>query len=74
VGQKLALHRLIWDSRRRVPCTYPILDPTILSKFERRKEEVPKVSPNFQNRLQMYEELTTLNMIFSVIWDVMSLW
>jgi hypothetical protein len=33
-------------------CTYLNLDPQILSKLESWGEEVPKVSPNFQNRLQ----------------------
>ena len=45
---KLALHRPIWDLGQRVRHAYPNLDPKILSKFERWKEEVLKVSPFFQ--------------------------
>ena len=49
---KLALHRPIHVIGERAPCAYPILDPNIFSKFESWKEEIPKVSPNFQNMLQ----------------------
>ena len=38
----------------KIPCAYPILDPKILSKFERWKEEVPNVSPIFQNKLYYF--------------------
>jgi hypothetical protein len=46
------LHRPIENSGWRIPWAYPILNPKFLSKFERWKKEVPKVSPNFQIRLQ----------------------
>ena len=49
---KLALHRLIWSLGQWVPCACPFLDPKTLSKFEKWKEEVPKFTLNFQNRLQ----------------------
>jgi hypothetical protein len=36
----------------------PILDTKILSKSKRWKKEVPKVSPNFQNRFVPLLEIT----------------
>ena len=45
---KLALHKSIQGLDQRVPCTLPILDPKILSKLEKQKEKVPKVSPKFK--------------------------
>ena len=61
----LALHRLIWDLGTTVLCAYPTLDSTIISKSRRWKEEVQKVSPNFQNRLWYMMSYQALNRKFS---------
>ena len=61
---KLGLYRPIWDLWQWVPCTYPTLNPKILSKFERRQKEVSKVSPNFQNRLRNTTSYQALNKSF----------
>ena len=38
----------------------PISDPKILSKFEKWKEEVPKISPNFQDQFRIiHDELSS---------------
>ena len=60
-GPNKPLVRLIQDLELQVPCTYLILDLKILSKFERWKGDVPKVSPNFQTRFQIpiHNKLTT---------------
>jgi hypothetical protein len=39
-------------SGQQVPCSSPILYPKVLPKFERWKEDVPKVSPHFENMLR----------------------
>ena len=58
---KPALHIPIYNFKKLVPCTYAILDPKILSKFESWKEEALKVSPNFQNKLRYMTSERALN-------------
>ena len=63
---KLVLHRLIRDLGQHVPRAQPIfLDPTSSQSLRGGKEEVPKVSPNFQNRLQCTTSYRALNREFS---------
>ena len=61
---KLAVHWSIQDLGWSVPCAYSILDPKIISKFERWEEEVSKFAPNFQNRLKCTMRQGALNKKF----------
>jgi hypothetical protein len=45
---KLTLDKLIRDLERHVSCVYSTVNPNILSKFEKWKEEVPKFHPTFK--------------------------
>lgn len=59
------MHRPIRKLGQWVPCTYPLLNPKILSKSEKWKEEVPKIPPNFPNGLQYTTNQQDINRKFS---------
>ena len=47
-GLNLTLYRPIWDLGQQILCACLILNPKILSKFEKWKEKVPKFHPTFK--------------------------